>query len=244
MTINRGIKLSASVGTTDTNIGSGESNTLVDTYGFTAAISMGPIEGSSDGLGAVVNADATAIGEDTIASVSAEATANAGPVATSVTVSLVTEAAAASGTQPYASAVGSIELVGCAEWSFSLSYETTSVDHEIEGTTVVSSSLDYLFALNIDGTAINLQSPSTEVADAGGGLLAQSSEQSVPAGPVHDDPCGCGSDGGLPFDGNVTLYDVDFDAFSDDAVIEVNLFALAVEDQMSSVTLESIILIG
>jgi hypothetical protein len=242
MTINRGFNLSASVSETGTDDGSGEASTLVDTYGVSATVSTGPIESNSNGFGAAVSADATAIGEDTFSSVSASGHVSAGAVATSAEVSLTTEAVATSGGQSYASATGSVELIGGADWSFSLSYDSSTIDQEVDGTTAISSSIDYLYALNIDESGISVPSPSDEVVDEG---IPATAEATPPVqDPADYDPCGCGSDSGIPFDGNVAVYEVDFEAFADNAVIEVDMFALAVEDQMSSVTLGSIIMIG
>ncbi len=241
MTINRGFNLSASVATTETDDGSGEASTLVDTYGVSATVSTGPIESNSNGFGAAVSADATAIGEDTFASVSADGHVSAGPIATSAEVSLTTEAAAASGGQSYASVTGSIELIGGADWSFSLSYDSSAVDQEVDGTTASSSSIDYLYALSIDESGIPVQNPADDVVDEG--VPATAEADPLATEPAYD-PCGCGSDGSIPFDGNVAVYKVDFEALADDSVIEVDLFSLAVEDQMSSVTLGSIIMIG
>jgi hypothetical protein len=239
MTINRGFNLSASVITTETDGGTGDGTTLVDTYDVSATVSTGPVEGSTDAIGAVLHADATAVGEDTFASVSAAANVSAGPVATSANVSLKTEAAAASSDQSYASATGSIELIGGAERSFSLSYDSAVVDQEVDGTIARSSSIDHLYALNIDESGVAAPSPTVEFTEDG--VPVETAAEPLVTAPAYDDPCGCG-DGSIPFDGNVALYDVDMDVIADNGIIEVDLSSFAVEDQMSSVTLGSIII--
>jgi hypothetical protein len=242
MTINRGFNLSASVITTETDGGTGDGTTLVDTYDVSATVSTGPVEGSTDAIGAVLYADATAVGEDTFASVSAKANVSAGPVATSANVSLKTEAAAASSDQSYASATGSIELIGGAERSFSLSYDSAVIDQEVDGTTASSSSIDHLYALNIDESGVAAPSPTVDFTEDG--VPVETEAEPPVTAPAYDDPCGCGGDGSIPFDGNVALYDVDMDVIADNGIIEVDLSSFAVEDQMSSVTLGSIIMVG
>lgn len=241
MGINRGFDLSAGVITTETDDATGESVVLLDTYDVSASVSTGPAEGSSDGMGAALYADATAIGEDTFASVSADATVTDGPIATSTEVSLTTHAAAVSADQSYAWASGSVDLIGGADWSFSLSYDSSITDQEVDGTTSKASSIDYLYAIDFDDSGAAAPPPSVEFTDDG--VPVVQADEAL-AEPAYDDPCGCGGDGSISFAGNVAIFDIEMDVLADDGVVEVDLYSLAVEDQMSTVTLASVVIAG
>ncbi len=240
MTIDRGFSLSASVITTETGSSTDESVTLVDSYDISASVSTGPIEGGTDETGAILTADATAIGEDSLAVLSAEGTATSGTIATSTEVSMTSEAVASSTDQAYASTYGEIELIGGAEYSFSLDYDAAIVDQDEGGTVASSTSIDYLYALTIDESAIAGTTSSSDPAD-----VDSSAEPDLvsPDLAVSDQPCGC-DDNGLVLDGNVAVYDINLVTFGDESFIDASVYALAVDDQMSSVTMSSVIVVA
>ncbi len=237
MTINRGFNLSASVISTEPDVETGGSTTLVDSYDIYAAVSTGPIESDSDELGLVLNGEALAVGENTYTAASAEATITNASSASSAEASLTTTSAAASPGQTLASSSSSIGLIGGAEYSFSLNSGTAIMDQDSGQTTSSSSSTAYLYALTINDPVF-VEPPSTPdqtyVADT---------TFSEP-GPEPEIDCGCGSGSDDWLDGNVALFDIDLDVYSEDSYIGLDVYAFTVEDQLSNVTINSILLGG
>jgi hypothetical protein len=236
MTINRGFNLSGSVTTTETDAETGESTTLVDSYNASGEISTGPIESSTDATGLVLSSDTVAVGEDTFGSLSTEATVTSGSGVSSAEASITTSATGASPELAYSSATSSIDLIGGAEYSFSFNYNTTTVDQDEDGMVSSSTSTAYLYALTVDESAVLLSDP-TEDPTA---TVAPSETDAVPI----EEPVDHAGGTGLPPDGNVVVYETDLSVFAQDSYIALDIIAFAVEDQISSVTMSSILIAG
>ncbi|WP_085035763.1 hypothetical protein [Ensifer aridi] len=201
-------------------------------------------EGTGFGVG--VQADATALGTDTLAELEVNATVSDGTYVDSASASVEVIAAAQSPDgDAYAVATALLEVYGGADIYFGSSHSTTYTVQDETGLTTVSEVSASVNALQFS---------------AGGGA---GSEQAVPeyvpetqlpqeyAQPYLSPECGCDEsdvEAGLGYDvdidGNLAAFDIQANAFGSDTLAEVSADALVVEDQISTVTSVVVVAIG
>lgn len=211
-------------------------NLSVDTASQSLEVSTGPTASEEEGMALQLGGDATAVGQDTLAT--AEVTASvAGNEDVQSAHGSATFQASGSGSADagvFATAVSYGEIYGDADYGFTLNYASQSTSQNGEATEWNSTSITEVFALDIDG--IPIQSPD----GSEGGAQQPVSEDPPP--PPEFDPnwagCGCDpiDDWSGEIDGNLAIFDVFVEAAGDDSLVEVEVSALTVEDQLSTVT--------
>ncbi|MGE5500744.1 MAG: hypothetical protein ACM3W4_02330 [Ignavibacteriales bacterium] len=183
----------------------------------------------------VAGGDAVALGENTLATGSVTAVVSDGGSANEAYATASFDAVAVSGEDggAFASAISFAEVSGGADCSFSMSYTTTQTSVQ-DGTTVTSqSSGSTVYALDVDLSGTD----GATAADAG----PETEPTAPPAGTsdalVLPADCGCDdSDSYAALDGNVAYFDVEAAAYGDDTSLQVDAFALAIEDELSNTT--------
>ncbi|WP_230532358.1 hypothetical protein [Microvirga roseola] len=246
MTINRGFNLSASVIETETDIMTGEATSLADTYDIFANVSTGSIEGSTDELALALNADATAVGDDTVAALSAEGSLTTSATTNSAQGSITASAASTSPDQAYASATSSTDLIGGAEYSVSLNYGSTLVNQDEAGTSATSTSTSSMFALTVEEptfSTVAVEDLQIPIAESSGGpeedmLVLEASTASV------DGSCDFSEDCEDDWDGNIAIFETDLTVYAQDSYVALDLYAFTVEDQISSINMSALLAAG
>lgn len=200
-------------------------NDSTSNYTQDLALYYGPGGGSGSGQGALVQADATAIGTDTFASVDASVTVSDN----NTSISVDSLAAAQSPDGSLALTTVNAQVFGQADVVFSLSQSSAYNVTNANGSTSVSQTSIDIETLSFSfGSSDDTSSP-----------LPADSQPPV----VSPDDCGCEA-GDFTIDGNVAYFAIDATALGDDSYVDVAVDALALEDQFSAVTTVVIVLVG
>ena len=196
----------------------------------------GPGSTSGSGQGALVQADATAIGTDTFASLEASVVVAEGSGVDSTSISVDALAAAQSPNESLALTTAVAETFGEADILFSLSQSSTQTVTDENGSTSISQSSIDIYALNF--SLDPLSEDDAVSAPAGAPIPSADTELAI----FEPDDCGC-EPVDFVIDGNVAYFEVDAAALAEDSYVDVAVDALAVEDQFSSVTAVVVVLV-
>ncbi|HQS10619.1 MAG TPA: hypothetical protein PLK13_17495 [Xanthobacteraceae bacterium] len=207
-----------------------------DSVAMALDVSTGPTSSDEAGMALSLGGDATAVGQDTLATASVEAlVVGDESVQTAYGNATFTAWGEGDGTA-YASAVSYGDVTGEADHAFSLNYTSTVSSVDGDAATWAAIATTEVFALDIEGIPFAPVTLQDEAADPGPGT-----EVLVPLpDPVPDyvPDCGCGTDDSwaVEVDGNLAIFDVTAVAVGDNSLAQVDFFALTVEDQLSTVT--------
>jgi hypothetical protein len=250
MSATRESTVSTSVSTSTGEAGGGDDTFSQTSYSSETTVYLGDPSGQDGGgLGLGVQADATAFGTDTLALLDVSATVSDGIYVDSASASVEAIAAAQSpDDSAFALANVLIDVYGDADVYLGISHSATYTAVDETGTTTVSEvsasvhALDFSTGGSVDaGQAPAEYSPETQpVAEE-------------PLLPYLPPDCGCGGpepDEGLDFgfdvdiDGNLSVFDIEANAFGQDTLADVSVDAFVVEDQVSTVTAVVVVAIG
>jgi hypothetical protein len=183
--------------------------------------------GEGTGMALATGGDAFAAGENTLASASVTAGVSSGAASTEAHASATFEAAATSqgDAATYAAATAFANLTGHADRNVSLSYTSSSMSQQDGMTASEATAIVELYALDVHGRASGVEAYSSDLPSAGPDALGEDDD----GGSQEWDP-------DFALDGNVAFFDVFAEASGEDSFVEVDLFAMAVEDQLSNVT--------
>ncbi|MEP9377231.1 hypothetical protein ABLE91_10980 [Aquabacter sp. CN5-332] len=212
-------------------------NLSVDTASQALAVSTGPTSSEEESMALQLGGDATAVGENTLATANVTATVSGNE---DVQSAYGSAAFSAWGSGPadagvFATAVSYGAVYGDADYGFSLNYTSESSSQNGDTIEWESTSITEVFALDIDGVP-------TQSSDASDSAAQQPPPEDPQPEPSGFDPdwagCGCDpiDDWGGGVDGNVAIFDVFAEAVGDNSLVEVEVAALTVEDQLSTVT--------
>lgn len=192
----------------------------------------------SGAFGANVLADGAAFGTDTFTSVQIAASAVDGAYADAVSATvLVTGAAQSSNAEAMAFATAMAELIGGADVMIGITHTSSMTATEGDSQTTVAVAFASITALQFDtgGTSSNV----AESPDCGCG---GSDPSTLP------DPAVLGSENsvfnGADLDGNLATFDIAAIAFGENTAVDVQVDAIAFEDQFSGVTATVFVLIA
>jgi hypothetical protein len=172
----------------------------------------------------IIGGDSFAMGESTLATLEASATLD--PSATTVAeASVTTTALGVAEIDAFASATSTIDWYGDADWDLSIDYNLTTRAVDEDGAIATATSSSYLLALDFENTPSGTQD--AEVID-----LADAPSLEMAA---------LGANPEVQLDGNVAMLDMSFTAFGEDTFVEVDFMALAVEEQLSLVTVAAVL---
>lgn len=213
-----------------TNSGTGAAGTPEETsYADAISMALGASPGAGGGTALVFTGDATAVGTDTFAQMSVDATVadHGSSTGISLTAELV---AAAAGSEPFAATTVWYLVSGPVDSFIRIEEVETFTASGPDGSVVVQSA-------SVSFTGVVLDDPMQCVVETT--LSTPYDEGSIqPPDPGCD--CGCGCDGdaenGFALDGNVAVFAVQADAFGDNSYASVSFDALAFEDALSTVT--------
>jgi hypothetical protein len=213
--------------------------TGLDTYQLDLAVQSGA--GSADGEAGMLvltGGDATAVGENTVATADVTAWVSSGDTSSEAYASSTLQAAASSpdGTA-YAGTSSYSDVYGGADRSFSLDFNESSLTLTDTTSTTTSVSISQDYALDIKSVT-GTGSSTDEILSSGIPSLDLDLSGSDIASSGSED-CGCG-DFDLALEGNLALADMDVLAYGADSLVEVEFSALAIEDQFSSVTVATL----
>jgi hypothetical protein len=178
-----------------------------------------------------VGGDATAIGENTLATgiVSAEIDATGGTTAATGSATFSATGQSEGDETAYASSYSFADVYG-GETLVKLNYTTTSIHQTEEKTSWSETSSSTVSAVDVDSTQV----------------FVDDTFDSVTETPYSDELDGSsGSDGqsypevdqDLTIDGNLAYFEVDALALGDDTYLSLDATAIVVEDQMSTVSI-------
>ncbi|WP_018236936.1 hypothetical protein [Ensifer sp. BR816] len=186
------------------------------------------------GLGVGVQADATAVGTDTLAQLEVTATVSDGTYVDSASASVRAVAAAQSPDDlAYAAAAALVEVYGGADVYYGGTRSITYTVQDETGSTTVSEVSASVHALQFSaGGGAGSQQPVPEYVPE-----TQPPQEEPP--PYPGPECGCGEpDLGyvIEIDGNLAAFDIEANAFGPNTLADVSADAFVVEDQISTVT--------
>jgi hypothetical protein len=216
--------------------------TGLDAYQMDLAVAYG--SGSSDdsgsGILALAGGDAVAVGENTLAIADVTAQASGDDISSEAYASSTLAAAATSSPDSiaYASTTSYAEVYGDADRSFSLSFNEATLTLTDTAAVSTSVSVSEAYALDIEnvlGTGTSTPDILSPEPDLSGSTI----DGSLEGGEEYDL-----GDFDLVLDGNVALADIDAMAFGENSLVEVEFSALAVEDQLSSVTVTTLVAVA
>lgn len=177
----------------------------------------------NDSTSLLLAADIMAIGENTYANISLQGYVDGGNAMLSTELTAI--AATSDGSPAYVSYYTLAELGGDFDHMVSVSGSSTS-------------------SLMVDGTAVIETTAMTSIqAFDYGAALQQADGPTLPAASVpvpiqSDQQCGCGAG----FDGNTAIFDVSAIALGDASFVQLDTFAISVEDMLSEVTINLVML--
>ncbi|MEO3388483.1 hypothetical protein [Mesorhizobium sp. CAU 1741] len=215
--------LSTSIGISSGDPGEGTS----DVYSSQVDVYMGSMEGEG-AFAAEIYGSATAFGTDTFAELAIDAQVSG----SGLSIDFSAESAAQSGDDSaYASSIGEIYTYGAADAYVGISRQSTSSEIGPEGSTVVSTYHESIYAVNLGGESGSVIPVGTAATDL-------PSYDPMPYAPEPLEPCGCDSfdPGGYEIDGNLAIYEIDAVAFGENSFVDVLLDAIVVEDAFSDIT--------
>jgi hypothetical protein len=198
----------------------------------------------------VIGTEATAVGEVTLATTGIDAQLTASDWGSIITAEIDLLAAAASGDGNLTFTSTSANLaIGHASIVFVLTLDTTQAISDGTNSLSVSTSEIDLFAAQGVGTAPDAAEESTEPAADD---TEQADGDTDPLAPISstdgatDYSCGDDSDAApaIDLDGNVAIADIFAHAFGSDTLVEIAADVLAIEDQLSIVLTEVILVAG
>lgn len=204
-----------------------DGSTEIVIYVDVVQVEVGSAPGSGEGSALVFSGDATAVGVDTYAQMLVEAlAADHGSSSTlSLSADLVA-AAAAEDFDPFASTTIWYVVVGPVDSYIQIEELETFTASGPGGTVAIQSA-------SVDFDGVVLDDP-------------MQCQEDDPEPPPCDDGCAapepgcdCGADDGddaFAFDGNVSVFAFQADAFGDDSYASVTFDALALEDSLSTIT--------
>ena len=206
----------------------------VETVDQALSAILGQISSDESGMVIIIGGDATAVGENTLATADVVAViagdANVQTAHAQASFLALGESDSASAASAYATATSFGEIAGEADYFFVLNYSMSTSSQNEGSSTWTAASLTEVFALNIEGIP-GTDDVSVELVPAN-----QTQDEDVPAD--EWDPCGCGQDNDwtVTIDGNLAIFNVAALAIGDDSLATVEFSAITVEDQISVAT--------
>lgn len=201
-------------------------------------VQSGPSIGAEGGMSMAIGGDATAVGQDTlaVAQISAFLGADGGIQVSGGSADFLAIGVGDPGS--YASAYSYVDFVGDADRVVTLNIAVTEYVQEPDYGAWSASSESTLFAMDIDGVPAG----DTGV-DAPEEVGLPETEPSFELPELSDDTsCGCSDDDpSYVIDGNVAWFDVSAAAAAENTLVTVDLSALTLEDQLSTVTVSVIL---
>lgn len=248
MSATRESSVSTSVSTSTGEAGGGDDTYSQSSYSSETTVYLGDMSApDGGGLGLGVQADATAFGTDTLAVLDVSATVSDGTYVDSASASVEVIAAAQSpDDSAFALANVLIDIYGDADVYLGISHSATYTAVDETGTTAVSELSASVTALDFSADVSAEQAP----AEYSPETQPVADEQLPPYLPPD---CGCGGpepDDGFGFsfdvdlDGNLSVFDIEADAYGQDTLADVSVDAFVVEDQVSTVTAVVVVAIG
>jgi hypothetical protein len=235
-----------STGTSTTTGSAGEENYAETSYSSETTVFVGSLPDDGGEFGVGVQADATAIGTDTLAQVEVTATVSDGTYVDSASAYVTAVAAAESSDgDAYAAATALLEIYGGADLYYGSSYSTTYTVEDGLGSTAVSEISASVHALDFsaDGDAGSDQTVPDD------GSQTQVPQEELP--PYLTPECDCdepdvgqGYGYEVDIDGNLATFSIDATAFGPNTLADVSADAFVLEDQISTVTATVVVAIG
>jgi hypothetical protein len=213
--------------TTTTNTSTGDetsSSSLTADMTVQSASSDG-----SDGLSAALGGEAVALGEDTLTVGSVSAEMEDGGAVTTLD-GTATMAAASEDPDGEAQALTDTfaEVSDSAEFVFVANVETSSNEQNKEGSTATSTSTTQV-------TAYNLESSGDEDGDVDAvDPVADDKPTATDASESTNEVSSSSPEADWNIDGNIAIAEFDAIAIGDDSFVNVDAFALAIEDELSA----------
>ncbi|NLS05288.1 hypothetical protein HGP14_18240 [Rhizobium sp. P32RR-XVIII] len=237
--------VSAGVSTSTGN--PGDENYAETSYGSETTVFVGNLpDGDGGALGIGVQADATAIGTDTLAQLDVTASVSDGTYVDSASASVTAVAAAQSSyDDAYAAATALLEVYGGADLYYGSTHSTSYTAKDESGSTTVSevSASVHAIQFSTGGDAASEQT----VPD----YLPQTQLPQDEPPPYVTPDCNCDEPdygGGFGYDieidGNLATFDITANAFGPDTLADVSADAFVLEGQISTATAAVFVAIG
>ncbi|KAA2211949.1 hypothetical protein [Teichococcus oryzae] len=222
MAIRTSSRISRSVSVSTTSNDSTTATT--DKEEVSVAVGPGNTSSGSDGLSATIGGNATAVGNDTLASTSitAEASSQSGTQQISASADFYAAAQGETGSGGTAYTTSFIDLAGDADHVVTVQHTSERSKSTNETTTWESSSSQSLYAVDLGSDDDDDTAQSQPVSGTGTATPAET-DNKVPSWEVDE------------WDGNLVFFDIDVVAIGDDTYAGLDLSALAVDEQLSVV---------
>lgn len=190
---------------------------------------------SGDGMAIEVVGEALAVGENTYAGAEVTAVVDGSGAATSGYATATFEATGVSddGGMTYADATVLTSQAGGEERVVTVNSKTTSTQEQGDIQVWESSATSVVYALDVQEPEYVAPAPSTD---------APPPDQESDPPPAQDS--GGGDDYDVSLDGNIVVLDASVAAYGEDTLVELDTYAIAVEDQLSDVVVVAITAVG